>query len=104
MNYQPETIATALKKLNTEYFLPTLQREFVWNSKKLCKLFDSLMRGYPIGSFLLWRVPIEEREDLEIYKFMDSVSELGKHNERTRAYGVSDLAFILDGQQGRSYI
>jgi hypothetical protein len=99
MNYQSETIESALQKLNKEYFLPTLQREFVWDSKRICKLFDSLMRGYPISSFLLWKVPPEARQDLEIYKFLDSVSELGKRNERTRVFGVSELTFVLDGQQ-----
>src|ERR1035441_5535688 len=99
MNYQSETIASALQKLNKEYFLPTLQREFVWDSKRICKLFDSLMRGYPISSFLLWKVPPEAHEGLEIYKFLNSVSELGKHKERKRIDLVSELTFVLDGQQ-----
>ena len=99
MNYQSETTASALQKLNKEYFLPTLQREFVWDSKKICKLFDSLMRGYPISSFLLWKVPPEAHEGLEIYKFLNSVSELGRHNERRRMDLVSELTFVLDGQQ-----
>jgi hypothetical protein len=99
MSYQSETIVSALQKLNKEYFLPTLQREFVWDSKRICKLFDSLMRGYPISSFLLWKVPPEAHEDLEIYKFLNSVSELGKHNERRRIDLVSELTFVLDGQQ-----
>lgn len=35
--------------------LPTMQRGFVWNSKKIEDLWDSLLREYPIGSFLLVR-------------------------------------------------
>jgi hypothetical protein len=99
MNYQSETIASALQKLNKEYFLPTLQREFVWDSNRICRLFDSLMRGYPISSFLLWKVPPEAHCDLEIYKFLKDVSELGGHNERKRIDLVSNLTFVLDGQQ-----
>jgi hypothetical protein len=99
MNYQSETIWSALQKLNKEYFLPTLQREFVWDSSRICKLFDSLMRGYPISSFLLWKVPPEAHGDLEIYKFLKDVSELGRHNERKRIDLVSNLTFVLDGQQ-----
>jgi hypothetical protein len=99
VNYESETIASVLGKLNREYFLPTLQREFVWDSKRICRLFDSLMRGYPISSFLLWKVPENARGDLEIYRFLDSASELGKHNDRVRAFGVTDLTFVLDGQQ-----
>ena len=35
--------------------LPDLQRPFVWKNTKVRDLFDSLYRGYPIGSYLLWR-------------------------------------------------
>lgn len=35
--------------------LPDIQRPFVWRDAKVRDLFDSLYRGYPIGSYLLWR-------------------------------------------------
>ena len=35
--------------------LPDLQRPFVWKNYKIRDLFDSIYRGYPIGSYLLWR-------------------------------------------------
>src|SRR3989344_5395792 len=35
--------------------LPDLQRPFVWSNSKIRDLFDSIYRGYPIGSYLLWR-------------------------------------------------
>jgi hypothetical protein len=35
--------------------LPDLQRPFVWRDAKVRDLFDSLYRGFPIGSYLLWR-------------------------------------------------
>ena len=38
------------------YVLPAIQREFIWKPEKICSLFDSLMRGYPIGSFLFSRL------------------------------------------------
>jgi len=34
--------------------LPDLQRDFVWDSDQIRMLFDSIMRGYPFGSLLLW--------------------------------------------------
>ncbi|KAF0956758.1 hypothetical protein MLGJGCBP_10166 [Rhodococcus sp. T7] len=53
----PITIATALDRIHRrEYVLPAIQREFVWSRDKITRLFDSLMRGYPIGSFLMWHV------------------------------------------------
>ncbi|MGH9775163.1 MAG: DUF262 domain-containing protein [Candidatus Acidiferrales bacterium] len=37
--------------------LPSIQRSFVWAPDRICKLMDSLMSDYPIGSVLLWRPP-----------------------------------------------
>lgn len=36
------------------YRLPSIQRSFVWEEERICKLMDSLMNDYPIGSFLVW--------------------------------------------------
>src|SRR5438067_326994 len=99
MAYQADSVCDVLPRINTNWYLPALQREFVWNSERICNLFDSLMRSYPISSFLLWRVPESAREDLEVYRFIDSASDFGKHNLRERAFGAQDLTFVLDGQQ-----
>jgi uncharacterized protein with ParB-like and HNH nuclease domain len=99
MSYAADSIYTVLPRLNSSWFLPALQREFVWGAGQICQLFDSLMRSYPISAFLLWRVPQSARQDLEVYRFIDSASDFGKHNVRERAFGVNDLAFVLDGQQ-----
>ena len=37
------------------FAVPHLQREFVWNGNKAAKLLDSIYRGMPIGSILVWR-------------------------------------------------
>jgi hypothetical protein len=44
---------------SSQYVLPAIQREFVWKPAQIEKLFDSLMRGYPIGAFLFWKVESE---------------------------------------------
>jgi uncharacterized protein with ParB-like and HNH nuclease domain len=41
------------------YVLPAIQREFVWKPEQICRLFDSLMQGYPFGTFLFWKVEPE---------------------------------------------
>jgi len=54
----PITIDKALQAITThEYVLPAIQREFVWKPEQICAFFDSLMRRYPIGSFLFWEIP-----------------------------------------------
>jgi hypothetical protein len=40
-----------------KYRLPSIQRSFVWDEARLCKLMDSIMSDYPIGSFLVWKPP-----------------------------------------------
>ena len=42
-----------LKSNNSEVELPKIQRGFVWKTKQIEDLWDSLLRGYPIGAFLL---------------------------------------------------
>ena len=99
MSYQTETVASILPKLNNSWYLPSLQREFVWGTDRVCELFDSLMRAYPISSLLTWRVPDDAREDVEAYRFLTEGSDFGAHNTRERAYGAREFTFVLDGQQ-----
>jgi hypothetical protein len=99
MSYTTETIAVVLPKLNNSWYLPALQREFVWDTERICELFDSLMRAYPISSLLTWKVPDDARDDVEVYRFLNQGSDFGAHNTRERAYGAKELTFVLDGQQ-----
>jgi hypothetical protein len=51
----PEKITSlANRVLDGEIRLPRFQREFVWTQRQVLDLLDSIARGYPIGSFLLW--------------------------------------------------
>ena len=45
MGYTSETIAAVIPRLNVQYFLPAIQREFVWRQDQIICLFDSVMRG-----------------------------------------------------------
>lgn len=58
-----EEMLTAIHK--REYLMPAIQREFVCGADQITKLLDSLMRGHPVGSFLLWDVNSEtERREI----------------------------------------
>ncbi len=35
--------------------IPQFQREFVWGKEKSAKLLDSILKGFPIGTFILWK-------------------------------------------------
>jgi hypothetical protein len=99
MSYQSEPIQAVLSRINVTYFLPALQREFVWTAEQICALFDSLMRRYPISSFLFWEVPVDGRDNVEAYEFLHTVKASRNRAELTRLYGSRDLTFVLDGQQ-----
>ena len=80
--------------------LPAIQREFVWQSEQICRLFDSLMQGYPFGTFLYWKV---EPENSAKFKFYDFVL---KYHERDNPHCPPlspmpnrQLTAVLDGQQ-----
>jgi len=99
MSYKSDSVATTIKKLNAQYFLPAIQREFVWNTEKIISLFDSIMRGYPIGSFLFWELAPENKDKWQVYKFVEQGSDSGKHNESASTHGVNEITLVLDGQQ-----
>ncbi|MBK3451022.1 MULTISPECIES: DUF262 domain-containing protein [Pseudomonas] len=68
--------------------LPMFQREFVWDKEQSAKLIDSILKGYPIGTFILWKTKDTLR----------SVKDIGNHKLPDTPKG--DYAqYILDGQQ-----
>jgi len=85
---------------NSEYVLPAIQREFVWDTDQICALFDSLMRGYPIGSFLFWKVEASEAAKFTFYDFITNFHEKDSPYAPEKHIPVGQGATaILDGQQ-----
>ena len=97
----PITIRKAINHIQkNEYVLPAIQREFIWRPHQITNLFDSLMRGYPIGSFLFWKVDKDHCHKYQYYKFLDSYHQkTQRHNEPIRLTGDQGVTAILDGQQ-----
>jgi len=97
----PITIFEAITKINNnEYLLPAFQREFVWESEQIEKLFDSLMRGYPINSMLFWKVEGDTKSNFRFYQFLRKYIECyGIRNDTVATNGKNDFFAILDGQQ-----
>jgi hypothetical protein len=97
----PVTVQEVLSGIHEKrYLLPAIQREFVWDQDQIRRLVDSLMRGYPIGSFLLWDVQAATASHYTFYDFLTNFHERD-HPYATKATvptGQSTVA-ILDGQQ-----
>jgi uncharacterized protein with ParB-like and HNH nuclease domain len=101
MSYLNTTIRHLItEKIGRNTFLPAIQREYVWSPYQVEKLFDSLMCGYPISSFLLWRIREENKKEWISYEFIRDFDEEKPHNHEANLDGVNqDVFLVLDGQQ-----
>lgn len=102
MSYQTAlTISEIIKDIDKKkYVLPAIQREFVWDTYQIERLFDSLMRDYPISSFLFWLVTKDKIKDYEFYEFLREYHERNKrHNPKANLTGEDEIVAVLDGQQ-----
>lgn len=100
--YKPGgTIKQLLGKVAAkEYILPAIQREFVWWPEQICQLFDSLMQGYPFGTFLFWRIEPERRQEYQFYDFVRDYHERDNyHCALLENLPDRELVAVLDGQQ-----
>jgi uncharacterized protein with ParB-like and HNH nuclease domain len=64
--------------------VPEFQRKYVWRASKVADLVDSLWRGYPIGTLLLW--------------------ESSYDSPRTALGTQGRKLWIIDGQQRRDIL
>jgi hypothetical protein len=98
MSYTSSTIASTVDAINRTYFLPAIQRPYVWEPSQIVALFDSVLKGYPISTFLFWEVQSDRRADWDIYKFVENFRRGDIHNELLEPDG-RDVVLVLDGQQ-----
>lgn len=98
---KPITIKEAVNAISEqEFILPAIQREFVWNTRQIELLFDSIMRDYPISTFLFWHVKAEHVDRFKFYRFLPFFHQRDKrHNEPAELTLTKDRRAVLDGQQ-----
>jgi len=105
---QRVTISEAVHHIqNEDYLLPAIQREIVWERDQITDLFDSVLQGYPIGTFLYWDIRDEKRDEYKMYGFIQDYITTTKYittnaqsrNSEVVPDGAGDLKLILDGQQ-----
>lgn len=96
----PITIKDALEAIQRQsYVLPAIQREFVWSQDQISSLFDSLMQGYPIGSFLFWQVQPSNSQEYTWYGCIRDYHEKTGRHCPVLDLPSRELVSILDGQQ-----
>jgi hypothetical protein len=79
------------------FWLPNIQRPFVWSEDQMCRLFDSILRQYPISTLLVWKTKSELRRRKIIENFRE------EHRHRLMDFYVpvdaKKKCLVLDGQQ-----
>lgn len=100
----PITIAEAIGNIDSrKYLLPGIQRHFIWDTERIERLFDSIMRDYPINTLMLWH--ITDPDIKENYRFYDFICDFeenrsgGTVNQIHNKTGQDDFDAVIDGQQ-----
>jgi hypothetical protein len=68
--------------------IPAFQRDFVWEADQVAFLLDSIYKGFPIGTVILWRTDARLKVEKDLGSF--------KLPEPAKDYPVN---YVLDGQQ-----
>ena len=77
------------------FWLPNIQRPFVWSEEQICRLFDSILREYPISTLLVWKTT----SDIRRRRFIDTWHDGVKLSDFYVPQDRSKKCLVLDGQQ-----
>lgn len=87
-------------KINNTFFLPPIQRGFVWPIDRIESLFDSLYHDYPIGIPIIWKIKKWERKICPLFEFHESAEGDEDHLDEAKTPEKGKSYFVvLDGQQ-----
>ena len=100
MEYIPIRVSDIIRQVNRDVYLPAIQRELVWGTDRIERLFDSIMADFPIGSFLFWLLEQKNKDEWPVYEFIRDFDEESPHNPSANMAGITkDIKLVLDGQQ-----
>lgn len=100
VEYIPIRVTDIVRQANHDIYLPAIQRELVWDTDRIERLFDSIMADFPIGSFLFWLLREESKNEWPVYEFTRDYDAEFPHNRRANMAGITkDIKLVLDGQQ-----
>lgn len=100
MKNQKQTIRKIVGFLNNAdeeggFWLPNIQRPFVWSEDQICRLFDSILREYPISTLLIWKTTSSIRHR----KFIDNWKDTLRLSDFYVPDDAKKKCLVLDGQQ-----
>ena len=100
MNSQKETIRKFVNYINNPdylggFWLPNIQRAFVWREEQIERLYDSILREYPIGTLLIWK----NKSKIKHRKFIDNWKDELRILDFNVPVNENNKMLVLDGQQ-----
>lgn len=100
MNSHQETIRKFVSYINNPqhlggFWLPNIQRPFVWGEDQIERLYDSILREYPIGTLLVWK----NKSKIKHRKFIDNWKESLNLLDFNVPINETPKMLVLDGQQ-----
>lgn len=108
MAYEKMSVVSVLDSIASgKMYLPAIQRKYVWTEQQIIRLMDSIMLGYPIGTFLFWKVRKEviNEKNYSMYQFIKDYHERDCFNNPPAPKPLLPFApgetiyAVLDGQQ-----
>lgn len=108
MAYKKKNIRAVIEEINSrKIYLPAIQRKYVWDDDQITRLMDSIMLGYPIGTFLFWKVrkSIINKKEYSMYEFIKDFHErdVYKNPSAPQPFPIGSdeetIWAVLDGQQ-----
>ncbi len=107
MGYKENTISSIVEAIDQkQILLPAIQRKYVWTENQITKLMDSIMKDYPFGTFLFWKVKksVVVQKAYSMYEFIKDFHERDNYqNPKAGQLNINNseetILTALDGQQ-----
>jgi len=106
--YEKKSIRDVIEDINSrKIYLPAIQRKYVWGDDQIVRLMDSIMLGYPIGTFLFWKVKktVINQKEYSMYEFIKDYHDrdMYKNPSAPQPFPIGSpdetIWAVLDGQQ-----
>lgn len=96
-----ELLKAASSEQGATLLVPDLQRPYVWTPSQVTLLVDSLLRGWPFGTLLLWSVHKEELAGIPSRPFWRTADRTGEFDDQQvgKSNPPAQFRMVLDGQQ-----
>jgi Protein of unknown function DUF262 len=97
-----EILKAASSEPGATLLIPDLQRPYVWSPDKVTLLVDSIIRGWPFGTLLLWEIKKDSLASIPsraFWRIVDRTDEGFGDDRVAKDTPPAEFRMVLDGQQ-----